>query len=178
MSSDLLYIHIISLYLFVFPREMNHWFSFIRITVLLFCVSNQWGRTFNTSIVPYDWRKLIKITTFFGSIRMRKPEEISSESLFLFEYDLQSSPYSDITNRNTSIEPCSDCFLQYEAAMLGSAYGRQRVDRASFSSLLSSCSVLASSYPYSTLTSTSSLTSLSATSSPTITCTGTTYTVK
>ncbi|KAJ5864836.1 uncharacterized protein N7529_006752 [Penicillium soppii] len=52
--------------------------------------------------------------------------------------------YSDITNRNTSIEPCSDCFLQYEAAMLGSA----------------------------------SPTSLSATSSPTTTCTGTTYTVK
>lgn len=86
--------------------------------------------------------------------------------------------YSDITNRNTSIEPCSDCFLQYEAAMLGSAYGRQRVDPASFSSLLSSCSVPASSYPYSTLTSTSSPTSSSATSSPTTTCTGTTYTVK
>ncbi|CAL00884.1 hypothetical protein M747DRAFT_277642 [Aspergillus niger ATCC 13496] len=33
--------------------------------------------------------------------------------------------YLGITNRKNSIEPCSDCFLQYEAAMLGSVYGRQ-----------------------------------------------------
>lgn len=46
--------------------------------------------------------------------------------------------YSDITNRKNSIEPCSDCFLQYEAAMLSSVYGRQRVDPDSISSLLSS----------------------------------------
>lgn len=46
--------------------------------------------------------------------------------------------YLGITNRKNSIEPCSDCFLQYEAAMLGSVYGRQHVDPDSFSSLLSS----------------------------------------
>ncbi|KAL4962768.1 uncharacterized protein BDV14DRAFT_210410 [Aspergillus stella-maris] len=86
--------------------------------------------------------------------------------------------YSDITNRKNSIEPCSDCFLQYEAAMLGSVYGRQRVDPDSFSSLLSSCSVPGSSYPYSTPTSTSGSTTSSATSSPIATCTGTAYTVQ
>ncbi|GKZ34453.1 hypothetical protein AbraIFM66950_004728 [Aspergillus brasiliensis] len=86
--------------------------------------------------------------------------------------------YSDITNRRNSIEPCSDCFLQYEAAMLGSVYGRQRVDPDSFSSLLSSCSVPGSSYPYSTPTSTSGATTSSTTSSPIATCTGTAYTVQ
>ena len=86
--------------------------------------------------------------------------------------------YSDITNRKNSIEPCSDCFLQYEAAMLGSVYGRQRVDPDSFSSLLSSCSVPGSSYPYSTPTSTSGSTNSSATSSPIATCTGSAYTVQ
>ncbi|PYH53250.1 uncharacterized protein BO96DRAFT_437214 [Aspergillus niger CBS 101883] len=34
--------------------------------------------------------------------------------------------YLGITNRKNSIEPCSECFLQYEAAMLGSVYGRNR----------------------------------------------------
>ncbi|KAJ5937128.1 hypothetical protein N7454_003574 [Penicillium verhagenii] len=86
--------------------------------------------------------------------------------------------YSDITKRNTTIEPCSDCFLQYEASMLGSVYGRQRVDPGSFSSLLSSCNVPASSYPYSTTTSTSTSTTASVTSSAATTCTGTAYTVQ
>ena len=86
--------------------------------------------------------------------------------------------YSDITNRKTGIEPCSDCFLQYEAAMLGSVYGRQRVDPGSFSSLLSSCSVPALSYPYTTPMSTSSSTASTITSSPVATCTGTAYTVQ
>lgn len=86
--------------------------------------------------------------------------------------------YSDITNHNTSIQPCSDCFLQYEAAMLGSTYGRQRIDPGAFSSLLSSCSVPASSYPYSTPTATSATLSSSATVTAVATCTGTSYTVK
>ncbi|KAJ5890443.1 uncharacterized protein N7473_006671 [Penicillium subrubescens] len=33
--------------------------------------------------------------------------------------------YTDITNRNTSIEHCSECFLKYEAVMLGSVYAYQ-----------------------------------------------------
>ncbi|KAJ5719736.1 hypothetical protein N7493_007314 [Penicillium malachiteum] len=85
--------------------------------------------------------------------------------------------YSDIMNRNTSIEPCSDCFLQYEAAMLGSTYGQQRIDSVAFSSLLSSCSVPASSYPYFTPTATSATLS-STTVTAVATCTGTTYTVE
>ncbi|KAJ5715266.1 uncharacterized protein N7483_012447 [Penicillium malachiteum] len=85
--------------------------------------------------------------------------------------------YSDIMNRNTSIQPCSDCFLQYEAAMLGSTYGRQRIDPVAFSSLLSSCSVPASKYPYSTPTALSA-TLPSTTVIAVAACTGTTYTVE
>lgn len=62
--------------------------------------------------------------------------------------------YSNITNHKNSIEPCSDCLLQYEAAMLGSVYVRQRVNPDWLSSLLSSCSIPGSGHPYSTPTST------------------------
>ncbi|KAJ5701324.1 hypothetical protein N7488_008872 [Penicillium malachiteum] len=80
-------------------------------------------------------------------------------------------------NRNTSIAPCSDCFLQYEAAMLGSTYGQQRLDLVAFASLLSSCSVPASIYHYSTPTATSATLS-STTVTAVATCTGTTYTLE
>ncbi|KAL4745604.1 hypothetical protein BDW72DRAFT_208065 [Aspergillus terricola var. indicus] len=88
--------------------------------------------------------------------------------------------YSEITKRDTRIQPCSDCFLRYEAAMLGSPYGQPRVDSNAFSFLLSSCSILASSYPYTTPTKTStsaSTTMQSATITPT-TCSGTSYAVR
>jgi hypothetical protein len=76
--------------------------------------------------------------------------------------------------------------LQYEAAMLESTYGQTRIDEDSFSSLLSSCGVPASSYPYTvpstvTATSTATLTSGASVTSATAgaaTCTGSDYTVQ
>ena len=85
-----------------------------------------------------------------------------------------------VTNTSGGLQPCSDCFLKYEAAMLESAYGQNRVTPQDFSSLLSSCSVPATSYPYTTPAQTTTATpSLTATSAAaTAFCTGTPYTVK
>ncbi|KAK9422563.1 putative LysM domain-containing protein [Seiridium unicorne] len=76
---------------------------------------------------------------------------------------------------------CSDCTLKYLATLLSSDYGRAKVKPDEFSSLLSSCSVDPTKYPYSytqiptaTLTSSSST---STTSGAAATCTGSTYTV-
>lgn len=60
--------------------------------------------------------------------------------------DNSSFCYAEITNG--SVTACSNCLLSYEAAMLGSVYGRGRVNGAGFSSQLSSCGVPASKYPY------------------------------
>lgn len=43
---------------------------------------------------------------------------------------------------------CSDCSYKYGAAMLSSDYGRAKLQPMAFSSLLSSCSVPATKYPY------------------------------
>lgn len=43
---------------------------------------------------------------------------------------------------------CSDCSYKYGAAMLSSDYGRTKLQPKAFSSLLSSCSVPATKYPY------------------------------
>ncbi|KAF7183838.1 hypothetical protein CNMCM7691_004260 [Aspergillus felis] len=86
--------------------------------------------------------------------------------------------YSAINNPNNTVQACSDCFLQYEAAMLGSSYGLVRVDPGSFSSLLSSCGMPASSYPYTVPTSTVATPTSSTTVTATSTCTGTSYTVQ
>lgn len=60
--------------------------------------------------------------------------------------DNSSFCYAEVTNG--SVTACSNCLLSYEAAMLGSVYGRGRVNTAVFSSQLSSCGVPASNYPY------------------------------
>lgn len=86
--------------------------------------------------------------------------------------------YSAITNPNNTVQACSDCFLQYEAAMLDSSYGLVRIDPDSFSSLLSSCGVPASSYPYTVPTSTVATPTSSTTVTATSTCAGTSYTVQ
>ncbi|KAK3934138.1 hypothetical protein QBC46DRAFT_274422 [Diplogelasinospora grovesii] len=86
-----------------------------------------------------------------------------------------------VTNTSGGIAPCSDCFLKYEAAMLESAYGQTRVTPDDFSSLLSSCSAPATSYPYTTPVPTTATTTTSGTASSasvTTFCTGTPYTVK
>ncbi len=85
-----------------------------------------------------------------------------------------------VTNTSGGVAPCSDCFLKYEAAMLGSAYGQYRISPDDFSSLLSSCSVPASSYPYTTPASTTATTAVSGSSTATARalCTGTPYTVQ
>ena len=64
--------------------------------------------------------------------------------------DGSSFCYAEVTNG--SVTACSNCLLSYEAAMLGSVYGRGRVNPAAFSSQLSSCGVPASKYPYSSPT--------------------------
>lgn len=87
--------------------------------------------------------------------------------------------YPQVTNPNgTTIQPCSNCLLEYEAAMLGSSYGQVRFDPGSFSSLLSSCGVPASIYPYTTPTSTASASGTSTASASNATCTGTEYVVQ
>ncbi|KAH8889139.1 hypothetical protein GQ53DRAFT_825896 [Thozetella sp. PMI_491] len=85
-----------------------------------------------------------------------------------------------ITNASSGISPCSDCFLKYEAAMLDSLYGQVHITPTDFSSLLSSCSVPATSYPYTTpQTPTASSSSSSGSSvSAAPTCTGNPYTVQ
>ena len=85
-----------------------------------------------------------------------------------------------VTNTSDGVAPCSDCFLKYEAAMLGSAYGQHRISPDDFSSLLSSCSAPASSYPYTTPASTTATTTISGSALATATalCTGTPYTVQ
>jgi hypothetical protein len=49
---------------------------------------------------------------------------------------------------NNEKAACSDCMLRFGAAMLSSDYGRTQFAPAAYSSLLSSCSVPPSSYPY------------------------------
>ncbi len=86
-----------------------------------------------------------------------------------------------VTNTSASIAPCSDCFLKYEAAMLESAYGLRRVSPGAFSSLLSSCSSPAASYPYTApapTAATSTVTATATSASATAFCTGTPYTVQ
>lgn len=80
-----------------------------------------------------------------------------------------------------NVTACSDCVYKYGAALLSSDYGRQKMQPAAFSSLLSSCGADPSSYPYSysssqttAVTTTSSTTS---TSSSVPTCAGASYTV-
>lgn len=82
-----------------------------------------------------------------------------------------------LTNSSIPISPCSECYLEYGAAMLESSYGQMRMNPAEFSSILSSCSVPASSYPYTTPSMTVATTTSTA-SAANATCTGTLYTVK
>ncbi|OAA41492.1 LysM domain-containing protein [Beauveria brongniartii RCEF 3172] len=70
---------------------------------------------------------------------------------------------------------CSDCFLKYEAAMIAAPYGGVQLQPDDFSSLLSSCSKPATSYPYTTRTAGPGPTTSSA---PAAKCTGSPYTVK
>lgn len=90
---------------------------------------------------------------------------------------------ADLYNHTKST--CSDCTLEYGAVMMSSDYGRNEFPLAAYLSLLSSCSVPASSYPYTytplptataTSTTTTRSTSASATAAPT--CTGRTYVSK
>ncbi|RAK98561.1 uncharacterized protein BO80DRAFT_412501 [Aspergillus ibericus CBS 121593] len=47
-----------------------------------------------------------------------------------------------------NVSACSPCMYQYEAAMLDSPYGQVRYSPDTYSSLLSSCGVAASNYPF------------------------------
>ncbi|KAF6233163.1 hypothetical protein HO173_008707 [Letharia columbiana] len=73
---------------------------------------------------------------------------------------------------------CSDCSLKYGAAMLGSDYGRNRIQPSAFSSLLSSCSIPASDYPYTYWPTPSTVNPFIPTSAPSRNCTGKKYTIK
>lgn len=81
-------------------------------------------------------------------------------------------------------DACSDCYLQYGAAMQESDYGRGKVPEEDFENLLSICSVDPSKYPYDYTsappTTTGGATTTSATEPPssTSTCAGTFYTSK
>nr|POE90693.1 lysm domain-containing protein [Quercus suber] len=78
---------------------------------------------------------------------------------------------------NGTAEPCSDCFLKYEAALLSSDYGRGQIRPAGFSSLLSQCGQPSSKYPVQAPTTTST-TSTPTSTSLVPTCTGSKYTVQ
>ncbi|PWY68696.1 hypothetical protein BO83DRAFT_400387 [Aspergillus eucalypticola CBS 122712] len=85
---------------------------------------------------------------------------------------------ADLYNRTKA--PCSDCTLKYGSVMMSSDYGRNKFSPAAFSSLLSSCSVPVSSYPYiytplptATMTVSTPTSATSTTATPT--CTGHTY---
>ncbi|KAJ5372785.1 hypothetical protein N7517_004791 [Penicillium concentricum] len=106
----------------------------------------------------------------------------------MWAYDLScikdSTGYclADIYNHTKAA--CSDCTLKYGAVMASSDYGRKQFPLEVFSSLLSSCSVPASSYPYEytssypTTTSESSSASSTGNATPTPTCAGKTYVAK
>ncbi|RDK37083.1 hypothetical protein M752DRAFT_310156 [Aspergillus phoenicis ATCC 13157] len=92
----------------------------------------------------------------------------------------RSSGYclADLYNRTKA--PCSDCTLKYGSVMMSSDYGRNKFPPAAFSSLLSSCSVPASSYPYTytplpTATMTVSTPTSATSTTATPTCTGHIY---
>ncbi|KAI2707493.1 hypothetical protein DTO013E5_8367 [Penicillium roqueforti] len=85
---------------------------------------------------------------------------------------------ADLYNRTKA--PCSDCTLKYGSIMMSSDYGRNKFPPAAFSSLLSSCSVPASSYPYTytplpTATTMVSTPTGATSTTATPTCTGHTY---
>lgn len=107
---------------------------------------------------------------------------------YLWAYDVACVQSGDtfcvpaITNASAAeLSPCSDCFLKYQAAMQGSAYGQALVAPSDFTDLLSSCSAPASSYPTTSFvapsTTVSVTSSVSSSVSATATCTGTAYTV-
>jgi hypothetical protein len=89
----------------------------------------------------------------------------------------QSFCLPQVTNTSVPISPCSECALLYGATMLDSSYGRVRFDPESFSSILSSCGVPASSYPY-TNPPTATATATTSAAAPNATCSGTLYTVQ
>jgi hypothetical protein len=91
--------------------------------------------------------------------------------------DGQSFCLPQVANASVPISPCSKCALLYSAAMLESSYGRVRFDPESFSSILWSCSVSASSYPY-TNPPTTTATATTSAAAPNATCSGTLYTVQ
>ncbi|KAL4782868.1 hypothetical protein BJX76DRAFT_358502 [Aspergillus varians] len=89
--------------------------------------------------------------------------------------------FADLQNHTK--EACSDCTLKYGAVMMSSDYGRKQFPPAAYSSLLSSCSVPASSYPYSytaipTATNTSATGTNTVPSATPTSCAGTSYLVK
>ncbi|KAF7548182.1 hypothetical protein G7Z17_g7222 [Cylindrodendrum hubeiense] len=79
---------------------------------------------------------------------------------------------------------CSDCALKYGVKMVGSDFGREKYSENEFKSVLSSCSVPSSSYPYTipptttaeTTSKSGGTTTTTQASSPT--CGGESYTVK
>ncbi|KAK5655842.1 hypothetical protein OQA88_5381 [Cercophora sp. LCS_1] len=73
---------------------------------------------------------------------------------------------------------CSDCALKYAAVMLSSDYGRARIQPPQFSSLLSSCSVAPSKYPWTYTPTAAPAVPTSEPGEPPRNCTGTQYTVK
>ncbi|KAL4805718.1 hypothetical protein BDV18DRAFT_139700 [Aspergillus unguis] len=85
-------------------------------------------------------------------------------------------------NGSSALTLCSDCVLSYMVRMLESEYGRSRFSDEGFARQLSSCGVPATSYPYTTPTSTGAATAStgSPSASPTSTgraCPGDSYTV-
>jgi hypothetical protein len=56
--------------------------------------------------------------------------------------------YPDVINR--TLTACDDCSLKYWAGMLNSTYGARKISEPGFKSILSSCSVASTKYPFST----------------------------
>jgi hypothetical protein len=52
---------------------------------------------------------------------------------------------------NQTLKACDDCALKYFASMLNSTYGIRKISETRFKSLLSSCAVSPTKYPYSTV---------------------------
>jgi len=78
---------------------------------------------------------------------------------------------------NGTKSACSNCSLSYGAVMLASDYGRARVQPDGYSSLLSSCGVPASEYPYNYSPTVTGTATATPTASPAFNCTGSQYVV-
>jgi hypothetical protein len=117
---------------------------------------NNASLTANDIVSPWNWAH--NVTCLPADTSCQLSNTVSNNYTTISNYTLVPAEcakngtnfcYSQISSGN--LTACSDCVLRYEAAMLGSSYGRGRFDEVAFSSQLSACSKNPMDYPYSSV---------------------------